>query len=544
MTCQACNWPNTIVSPPRHTCSLHGSSSTQKETSSRSVKTLDMSINNKQTPSGSKSTSTTRDVVDLTLDSTESTQGMEEDTESTLDHLTSSIKREPLYSSIVQSFPSNFHRQAEPDQSLVNRYHAGLQNRLPYMAPELLAAMHGDFSGVSALNKDDLELIDPPVMSRWVSPREPNQFNTGYDQPAGHFTGRKGYAVKGKPMGSNRTDDSAPYPTSGNGHKSNRVHPASTNPSRYYIGTYYAQRAETDEYLARGSIPILRLVTTGEDITCWRGQWEYGGKGDKGGQLHVQFAVCFREKCRVPQARRILGGDHGQFTGWLEPARSDAVWDYVCKEESRVQKIEGYGSLSDNSGNRSDLDVIYETIANGASIYEIMEQFPRQFMRNHAAISKLCAMYDKPREYGEIHVEIWWGVTGSGKSHKAYHEFPDAYRKSIPGKWWDGYKGQKTVIFEEFNPEEDKELRLPELLKILDKYPYQIEIKGTSCQLKATKFIFTTNMDPTKWYDGHAQQPALARRIHKILRFTLNRDQQERHQMTGILEFDGMRANV
>lgn len=315
---------------------------------------------------------------------------------------------------------------------------------------------------------------------------------------------------------------------------------ASANPTRFWMGTYYPTDDESAQYLLDGSLPPLRLDYEREDVTCWRGQWEYGGKGDKDGKLHCQFAVAFRDQVRAPQARRIIGGQHGPHMGYLEPAFSKTVWDYVTKTDSRVQAIEGYGNLTDDSGNRSDLDIIYAEIAQGTPIYDIMSRFPRQFMRNHAAISKLCAMYDRPRPYGACTVEIWWGVTGSGKSHKAFHEYPHAYRKSIPGKWWEGYRGESVVVFEEFNPNEDKELRLPELLKILDKYPYQVEIKGASMQLKANHFIFTTNIDPRTWYDAHPQMPALCRRVSKVIRFTLSRDDQMEYEQSGQLEYAGM----
>lgn len=333
-------------------------------------------------------------------------------------------------------------------------------------------------------------------------------------------------------------------------HVANSTSPASTNPSKFWIGTYYCTPSEQEYYTLNGTLPDVRMnMGLAGDIDVWRGQWEMGGQGDKAGKLHVQFAVIFNMKVRAPQAKRILSNVvmDGEvclfpFTGWLMPARSDSVWDYVTKEETRVAALPDYGECRDASGERSDLDYIYERIAAGAPIYEIMETFPRQFMRNHAAISKLCSYYDTPRPYGDIHVEVWWGVTGSGKSHKAFHDFPDAYRKSIPGKWFEGYRGQDTVIFEEFNPLEDKELRLPELLKILDKYPYQVEIKGASCQLKATKFIFTTNIDPRKWYEGHPQQPALHRRINGVTVFKLNYQQQVESGKSGIYNFIGIKG--
>lgn len=331
-----------------------------------------------------------------------------------------------------------------------------------------------------------------------------------------------------------------PYPARTGNHRANANHPASSNPSAFWIGTYFPSEDEQQNYTRLSVLPELRLNTNGTDIRCFRGQWEVGDRGDKAGKLHAQFAVAFNAKVRAPQARAILGDGFGGFTGWLQTARSDAVWDYVQKQETRIAVIEPYGDMASDQGARHDLDVVYADIAQGMSVYDVMDKYPRTFVRNHAAISKLCSMYDKPRDYGDCHVEIWWGVTGSGKSHKAYHAYPDAYRKTIPGKFWEGYRGQKVVIFEEFNPEEDKELRLPELLKILDKYPYQVEIKGASMQLKANKFIFTTNIDPREWYRGHPQQPALCRRIKKVVHFRLNRDQQIAAGMEGMVEYEGL----
>lgn len=317
--------------------------------------------------------------------------------------------------------------------------------------------------------------------------------------------------------------------------------------TRYWIGTYFPsddEQKEYQEHQSRGDlwVPTLRLDYQREDVTCWRGQWEWGGKADKDGKLHCQFAVALRDQCRPPQARRILGGHFGPFSGFLEPAFSKNVWDYVTKAATRVQAIDGYGNLNDDQGHRSDLDVLYEHIAGGMPLWDVMSRFPKQFMRNHAAVSKLCAMYDKPRPYGDCTVEIWWGVTGSGKSHTAFHQYPDAYRKTIPGKWWEGYKGETQVVFEEFNPAEDKELRLPELLKILDKYPYQIEIKGASLQLRANHFIFTTNIDPRTWYQGHPQVPAFCRRVSKIRVFTTpyERGMTQEEFESGIVEFPGL----
>lgn len=404
----------------------------------------------------------------------------------------------------------------------------------PYRAPELI-----ETKPVKLERAMSIDLTQEPSSYDYslqnIVNNNPNVWSSAPRTTGSRLGNRRVYAPPG-------VNNGTPYARPTSNHARNSNHPNSSNPSAFWIGTYFPNEDEQQLYTRLSIIPELRLNTNGTDIRCFRGQWEVGDKGDKAGKLHAQFAVAFNAKVRAPQARQILGDGFGTFTGWIQPARSDAVWDYVQKVETRVAMIEPYGDMSSEQGQRHDLDVVYADIAQGMSVYDVMDKYPRTFVRNHAAISKLCAMYDKPRDYGDCDVEIWWGVTGSGKSHKAFHDFPDAYRKTVPGKWWEGYRGQKVVIFEEFNPDEDKELRLPELLKILDKYPYQVEIKGASMQLKANKFIFTTNIDPRKWYLGHPQQPALHRRINKVKVFQLNYDQQVKQGRDGIAEFAGINA--
>lgn len=44
---------------------------------------------------------------------------------------------------------------------------------------------------------------------------------------------------------------------------------------------------------------------------------------------------------------------------------------------------------------------------------------------------------------------IWiWGASGAGKSRLARDKFPNSYPK-LCNKWWDGYKGQETVIMDD-----------------------------------------------------------------------------------------------
>lgn len=97
----------------------------------------------------------------------------------------------------------------------------------------------------------------------------------------------------------------------------------------------------------------------------------------------------------------------------------------------------------------------------------------------------------------DVTIEIHWGVTGGGKSYAAYAKYPDAYRKLMDVKWWDGYNGEDVVVLEEFNP---GGMEITEFLRICDGYPLIHETKGSTTMARYTRLVFTTNYDPADWY--------------------------------------------
>lgn len=101
-----------------------------------------------------------------------------------------------------------------------------------------------------------------------------------------------------------------------------------------------------------------------------------------------------------------------------------------------------------------------------------------------------------------------------GKSHRAWDAYPEAYSKDPRSKWWNGYKGEKVVIFDEFRGGID----IAHILRWTDKYPVQVETKGGSAVLRAERVIFTSNLHPHDWYPTIDQETlaALERRITTI----------------------------
>lgn len=283
-----------------------------------------------------------------------------------------------------------------------------------------------------------------------------------------------------------------------------------TQSSRSWCGTYFHDGSTIGDSIDL-SLPFKLDMDAIKYVT---GQWER----TRTGKLHLHYYVVMKEPSKVTAVRRAIDC----WRGYLNVAKSeDAVLLYVTKDEARIGEVFEFGVPPPGQGRPQGKIDALNAANDGKSITYIMQQYPDQFARYHTAIAKVCAARDNPRFLEEPpKVEIYFGVTGSGKSHKAYTENPGAYRKILAGKWWDGYDNQDTVIFEEFDPSAKNEQSLPEFLKILDKYPYRIEVKGGSMQLKAKKFIFTSNINPEHWFVGHyggEQIQAFRRRVNNIL---------------------------
>lgn len=99
---------------------------------------------------------------------------------------------------------------------------------------------------------------------------------------------------------------------------------------------------------------------------------------------------------------------------------------------------------------------------------------------------------------------IWiFGATGVGKSRlaRAYAEkmAQTDYFIHPPGqlKWWDGYEGQKCVIIDDFRRSHCRGIGgLSYLLRILDRYDCQIEVKGGTRRCDWQYAIITCPRNP------------------------------------------------
>jgi len=223
------------------------------------------------------------------------------------------------------------------------------------------------------------------------------------------------------------------------------------------------------------------------------------------GYLHWQLVAVFNRKVRLGKLRELFGPYHA------EPTLSKAALAYVWKENTRVEGTQfELGVAAMDRGNAND----WEQVRTDARLGNL-DAIPGDiYVRNYGNLRRIAQ--DNLTPVGIVKsVVVYWGPTGTGKSRRAWDEATfEAYPKDPRTKFWDGYRGHKNVVFDEFRGDID----IAHLLRWFDRYPVNVEIKGSSVVLSAEKIWITSNIPPEQWYPliDPATMQALLRRMEVI----------------------------
>jgi len=65
-------------------------------------------------------------------------------------------------------------------------------------------------------------------------------------------------------------------------------------------------------------------------------------------------------------------------------------------------------------------------------------------------------------------------------------------------QWWNGYDGQQLVIIDEFRGQFEPST----MLRILDRTPFKVPVKGAYVNFNSSAVIMTSNIDLVSMYKG------------------------------------------
>lgn len=264
----------------------------------------------------------------------------------------------------------------------------------------------------------------------------------------------------------------------------------------------------SDESIQRTTESLQRSHEDG-DVLYAVFQLEAGAQGTP----HLQGYVQLARKSRMQTVKRYLSSEAAH----LEIARGNPQQnEEYCSKDPRLRDTVRIGQLQPGAGHRSDLDAVTQLIINGTLTRELIRAHPSLYVRNYRGLHQLDAIVNPPPDRPE-NIILWiYGASGSGKSRLARAlGGPDAYYRPLD-KWWDGYLGDRIVVLDDFRP---GQIPFDDLLRVLDRYPHRVPIKGGYTALRGTRFIFTSLYDPRVTYNQMSdyEYEQIRRRITHII---------------------------
>ena len=251
------------------------------------------------------------------------------------------------------------------------------------------------------------------------------------------------------------------------------------------------------------------------------------------GTPHLQGLVVFANPRTLGGVKRLISD-----RVHLEPMRGTfaEAHAYCSKDDTRDAgagfAFTEHGTKPDGPGQgaRTDLESIGKRLREGASLASIAETHPSDFIRYHHGIRALQTVLSaQPRVRGPdglfpIPRVLWfYGSTGSGKTQTIHEEIGDTpyYTKPPGNRWFDGYIGQKIVVFDDYRGDW---WTFGYFLRILDRYPMDVEIKGAFVPFAATTIYISCPRSPQDLYAGLESRTdgalaQLTRRITEIRLF-------------------------
>ena len=257
-------------------------------------------------------------------------------------------------------------------------------------------------------------------------------------------------------------------------------------------------------------------------------------------RLHWQMYIEFYNPQDITFVKTRVFQDSGVHVEIRLRAREDAR-NYCRKERTRVQgRQEDVGPFElgvwREHGTGQKMAQIREALADGLTPVDLANEEPGIVLRQrvnlewyHGQMQQRGAMSDNR----EVTVRLFIGKTGTGKTWLAQQEAlhytkgdrGQVYMLDSSGKqdaiWFDGYNYGPVLIVDDY----DSWIQVAFLLRLLDKYPCRLPVKGSVKWAKYTEVWITSNKPIQEWTnnDGSllapSHQDALYRRIDWILWF-------------------------
>lgn len=241
---------------------------------------------------------------------------------------------------------------------------------------------------------------------------------------------------------------------------------------------------------------------------------EVGDKGTK----HLQGYCEFSRRVRLATVKASVSPRiHAESR---RGTQSQAV--LYCKKDGDFVEI---GKPRETKqGKRADLESAIQQLRDGKRFREFILEQPDVYCRYRNGLRDIARLLERPRDSPPL-VLYLWGAPGTGKSKFAYGYNPDSTWSYGGDGWFDGYDGQRVAIFDDFADDccgfGERKISYTLFLKLLDRYPLSVPIKGGFTTWNPDTIIITSNRPLDRVYREHNAYvwEAVKRRVTEIKEF-------------------------
>lgn len=255
-------------------------------------------------------------------------------------------------------------------------------------------------------------------------------------------------------------------------------------------------------------------------------QIRYGVYGEekcpKTGKTHWQSYIELYKPCRIAGLKKLFKDItlHAEVRkGTREQAR-----DYCMKDNKYVC----VGKWIKGQGHRTDLESIVSDMQDGKKLSEIMIEQPALYCQYRNGLKDISAAVTKnsTKEFRKLNVTVLSGPTGIGKTKQAMDMMGGEGYKIEGHKlaWWQDYDQEESILIDEY----DNDLKITELLNLLDGYQLRLNVKGSHTYANWRNVYITTNLTRDQIHANAkpAHRAALFRRITNFIDLWENCDEE------------------
>jgi len=218
------------------------------------------------------------------------------------------------------------------------------------------------------------------------------------------------------------------------------------------------------------------------------------------GTKHFQGYLEFKNAKTWTASMKWFGGRENVDDLQIREGTPFQAWNYCTKGEVFIS----VGDIPEEivqKKSEGHWEEIVQPVKDGKTWLEIVDIKPNIAVQMGSAIQRYMLEYQRNTmdDWRPVQVTYVQGTTGSGKTHavmRAMGGMKDVYRVTNYANPFDGYNGQRTIIFEEFR----SSLPLTEMLVFLENWVTPLKCRYSDRMSQYTRVFVISNMNLSSQY--------------------------------------------